>query len=85
MMTDWIKCNERQPDPKDCVLVLCEDGSQHVVTKDNYLGQGKYVYVTGGWEYCHMCSGQSEIVFYDPDPHQKLAIYWMPLPEPPKE
>lgn len=84
-MTEWIKCSDRLPDPKDCVLVLCSDGSQHTVTKCDFRKEVDAVWVTGGWERCHMCSGESQIVFAKCGDNQKLAVYWMPLPKPPEE
>jgi uncharacterized protein DUF551 len=79
-MSKWIDSNERLPDVSP-VLVLCADGSMHVAYKDNYMGCGEFVWITGGWETCCMCGGESRIVFLNPRTNEKLATHWMLLPE----
>lgn len=44
--------------------------------------------VTGSWEECHYCGGQSRGVLpgqNEPQYHQEKITHWMPLPEPPKD
>ena len=81
---DWISVKDRLP-PKNAPGVrVIVDGKEHVAYFEHLDEQG--IGLVGGWEFCHMCGGSSQITF-DPGnkaSHRKNPTHWAPLSELPQ-
>lgn len=77
----WIKCSEKLPDTKE-FIGYCPKSGIH-----SFKNDGDYC-VTGGWESCSYCGGQSRGVLRDQwedTYHQHKITHWLPLPELPND
>ena len=65
----WVRCEERLPDDNKIVLVCNDAGFVHCAF---YTAIGRKWYIANNTQY--------DSWTWEPD-----AMYWMPMPEPPKE
>lgn len=77
---EWIKCSEKLPPQKDPFI-----GTDGKIIFVAYWCNDSEIYKVGGWENCYYCGGSSPVTFSQPRYQEKKIIYWMTLPEKPKE
>ncbi len=82
---EWIKFEDKKPEEHIPILIFCENGQQHVGMRDNYLGDGNYLWLVGGFRTCDYCGGECYIVFVKYPHYEDVLIgtHWMPLPKDP--
>lgn len=79
-MNEWISVKDRLPNNR-LFIGYCPDTGIHCFKNDEDQC------ITGGWESCPYCGGQSIGVIpgqEEPSDDKKVITHWMPLPEPPK-
>lgn len=85
-MNKWISYNDQKPPSDSPILILLVDGTMHVGYPNEFEYFGGVIetkWVTGGWESCCYCGGESRIIFEQASYTDMLGTHWMPLPEPP--